>query len=214
MQGIETVAQEAVERRFACVVIDAQTGYPLSQATSRVGSMGWSADEAGRVGAIANVGDTILFTHVGYTPAAIAVTDTLWAQNIVAVRLNPDTIPLSEVVVRPRPLYLRESLSLVPIVVDRNDIVAQQNMRRSTYSALTNNSVRQWDSSDNQRNVLGRHLYQQEYRGMIPPDQMIGVSNLSIAAIVAIVQKIVGYDGTLHPVEPLSPEELRLLLED
>lgn len=201
------------QRSFACIIIDAHTATPLENATLRVGRYGRSADEAGRVEALANIGDTLVFTHVGYFPAILEVKDSLFAQNMVAVALSPDTIMLSEVLVKPRRLTLSQEAKQMTTIEHKQNTYANQVFAASTYQALTAPTTnREWNAEDNQRNTIGRHTMRVEYKGMIAPDQMVCISsNIIIGAIISIVKKIADRPR-LTAVKPLSADELSTLL--
>lgn len=211
-QGYE--ADYSVQRAFACIIIDAQSAEPLEKATLRVGQFGRSADEAGRVEILANIGDTLVFTHVGYFPAVLEVKDSLFAQNIVAVSLSPDTIMLSEILVKPRRLTLTEEARQITSLEHSKNKLTNHLFASSTYHALATPSInRKWGVEENQRSTIGRQAMHIEYKGMIAPDQMIGVSSsVAIGAIVALIKKIADKPKNQYAVKPLSADELTLLL--
>lgn len=203
------------QRSFACIIVDAQTAMPLEKATLRVGKYGQSADEAGRVETLANIGDTLVFTHVGYYPAILEVKDSLFVQNIVAVALSPDTIMLSEVLVKPRRLTLSEEAKLITAKDHMQNSYANQIFANSTYHALTTpSSIGNWNSEDNQRNAISREVMKVEYKGMIAPDQMVGLSaNVAIGALISLVRKIADKNRQHnYAVKPISADELTTLL--
>lgn len=213
VKGQVYVPNYETQRAFACIILDNNTSQPLEKATLRIGRYGWSADEAGRVEALASIGDTIMFTHVGYNPVILAVSDTLFSQNIVAVSLSPDTISLSEIVVYPRRLFLKEEAARYSSKKGAGDVLAKQVFASSTYEALSApSSFDNWSAVDNQKNTLNKYNRQIEYKGMIPPEQMIGVSNIVMRAIAALIKKISDRPYRNSAVRPLSAEELNQVL--
>lgn len=215
VKGQDVVPNYETQRAFACIILDNNTSQPLEKATLRIGRYGWSADEAGRVEALASIGDAITFTHVGYNPVSLSVSDSLFSQNIVAVSLSPDTISLSEIVVYPRRLNLKEEAAMYSAQRGKVDVIAKQLFATSTYEALsTPSSFDDWSAVDNQKNTLNKFNRQIEYKGMIPPEQMIGVSNIVIRAIAALIKKISDRPYRNSAVRPLSAEELNLILKE
>lgn len=212
VKGQDYVPDYTQQRAFACIILDKTTGQPLDKATLRVGKYGWSADEAGRVESFANIGDTLVFTHVGYFPVILEVHDSLFAQSIVAVSLSQDTVALSEIVVKPRRLSLSEAVKRISIEESKHNAMAFQSFASGTHEALSApKSWGQWSSTDNQMNALGKYNRQIEYKGMLPPEQSINITNIALSAIVAIVNKIAPRPRN-SAVTPLSESEIHLIL--
>lgn len=196
----------ASHRSFACVVIDAKTSEPLSSATLRAGKYGWSADSRGRIEALVNVGDTLVFTHVGYQPAILEVKESHFTQNVVAVKLSPDTVFLSEVVVKPRRLTLAQEAQLAAMKKEANYAVAKTVFKNSTYEALTRNFA--MDASDNQQMLMDNHI-----------SRMVNGGSTSFGSISLSLTKLIGlfshrnkphktYNTDDGHIRPLSEEEL------
>lgn len=215
-KGQEYKPNYETQRGFACIILDHSTGTPLEKATLRIGRFGWSADQAGRVEALANIGDTLVFTHVGYQPIILEVKDSLFAQNVVAVSLSQDTVAISEVIVKPRKLTLTETVKHISAQEAKKNIVAQQSFASGTREALTApKQWGQWSATDNQNYTLGKYTLKNEYKGMLlQPEQEFNIAAIAIRAIAAIVAKISDRPRN-SVVKPLSEEELKdILLND
>lgn len=203
----------ATQRSFACVVYDAQSMTPLSMATLHAGRYGWSSDEAGHVEAMANIGDTLVFTHVGYLPAILEVKSSFFAQNIVAVKLSPDTVMLSEVVVKPRRVSLVEEVKGLAEAKRIQEVVARENFSESKYIALSRPKVMPtWDANDNQRQLLAAYTNRVENAGMVS----IGVdlfNSTKIMNLILSVKRRSPHNVNYHnfDIKPLSSEEEALL---
>lgn len=211
--SICTYAQvdETLSKSISGLICDSQTLAPLPDATMTHDGHVYPVDIAGRTTAVANVGDTLTFRHIGYKDAQLIVGDSLYAQSMFAVFMSKDTVRLSEVVVRPRIVRLAEMSQFMPVVRTPNDIIAEQNMRRSTYTALTQPNLSAMDADDNQRMTINRHVYEQEYRHMIAPDQMVGIGVAAVAMIYKLIAQAVGSDDNRR-VRPLSGREVEMLI--
>ncbi len=210
MATIAVVAQaENSARQISALVCDATTLEPLSDAVMSCNSALYAVDVAGRVAAVVEVGDTLCFRHVGYREAKLPVVDSLWQQSIAGIFLTKDTVLLSEVVVRPRVINISAPLNVVG--TEPQSVIAQQNIRRSAYQALTQPNTSAWDSHDNQRLVQQRFNHALEYRHMIAPDETIGVGSAAIALIFNLIRQAVGSEN--QAVAPLSGREVEMLIK-
>lgn len=199
------------EKIFSGIVVDAVTLSPLADVVVRTDGMAYGADEAGRVGLRAATGDTIRLSHVGYRGVEIVVNDTMYAQNIFSVKMYSDTVNISEVVVRPRPLRLAEMSQFMPLEHNRNDLVARYNVNKSAQIARSG-SMRQWDAQTNQANTIGHYRESQINRHMIAPNQMVGISTASIALLVEMIRSMTGNDKKHNDVKPVDEGEILYLL--
>lgn len=202
------------QRSFACVVIDAQTSEPLENATLRLGQYGCSADGNGRIETFANVGDTLVFTHVGYFPVALEVKESFFVQSIVAVKLSPDTVFLSEVVVKPRNLLLREARQMIE-EMRVNEEIAKVAFANSKYDALSRPSTKAMDALDNQNFMLNSHISRTENNGLIT-----GASISLTRSLDRIVSRLKRNHKRVYKsykgldIKPLSAEELSSLIRE
>lgn len=204
-------SEENLSKSISGLICDRDSLTPLPNATMTLDGHVFPVDAAGRATAIANVGDTLVFRHIGYREAQLIVGDSLYAQSMFAVFLSRDTVELSEVVVRPRLLRLAEMSQFMPVVRTPSDIIAEQNVRRSTYTALTQPNLNAMDANDNQRMTINRHAYELEYRHMIAPDQMVGIGVAAVALIYKLIAQTVDGDSNQR-VRPLSGREVEILI--
>lgn len=199
-----------VERVFSGIVLDAESFEPLPDVILRVGDKAYAADEAGRVGAFATLGDTLCFSHIGYMSAQLVVVDSMYIHNIFSIKMSRDTVRISEIVVLPRPMRLAENSRFMPLDVTLNNEIAKYNFNKSTYLAKTQASMT-WDAEMNQKASLNRYQSEQVNRHMISENQMIGISTAAIPAIISLVKKLVGKTDN-NGVELVNQEEVRYLL--
>ncbi len=76
-------------------------------------SIGKTSNFEGNFSILVNVGDSVLFTHIGYKPVWYSVPEESSVGNRVRVSLVSDTIYLSETVVRPFPSSFNEFKEMV-----------------------------------------------------------------------------------------------------
>lgn len=198
-------------KHLAGIVLDKTTYSPLSGATLTINSHPtYTTDNAGRVGASVAVGDTLTFRHIGYRNAQIIAHDSLFAQSIFAIFLSSDTVQIAEVIVRPRIYRLAETARYMPVAINSQEIIAQQNFRRSTHTALTAPPTAAWDVHQNQSSVINRSIHEIEYRHMVSPDRMVSVGTTAIAAIAQLILKSVADDKS--SVRPVTVDEIENLI--
>jgi|GEM_PF-1398497 len=197
------------ERIFSGIVIDAQTSEPLVDVVLRVGKKAYGADEVGRIGAFATVGDTLHFSHVGYMPESIVVVDSMYVHNIFSVKMSRDTVYIPEVVVLPRPMRLAENARFMPLNEDVYNEIAKYNFSNSTYVAKTQ-SPKVWDAEMNQKSMLNRYQSEQINRHMLSSDQMVGISTSAIFMLINMIRKKGGKSES--DIKPVDESEVRYLL--
>lgn len=146
-------AQEQVipEIRFSGVVLDQETTLPIANVNCRRGEYVSTTDLQGRFAMNTQIGDTILFTHIGFKPYEVIVPDTLTTgEYILAVFMSSDTLTLPEVVVvhrygeRYRQYKRNARNNMAGIMKDAYspslEMTPQQNQKRilDEYAASTN----------------------------------------------------------------------------
>ncbi|WP_075602199.1 carboxypeptidase-like regulatory domain-containing protein [Saccharicrinis aurantiacus] len=131
---------------------------------------------------LAEKGDIIKFTHVGYKPLYLQVTDSMKNNKfLTGVFLSKDTIQLSEVVIIPQNLNPNAVARNLPLMTTNDMITAQNNLNRSAYQAKTR-PVEVWDAEMNQKGFIKSQSDNIVYKHQYQPDQLVAVSNTEINA--------------------------------
>jgi len=118
----------------------------------------------------------VLWEYVGYKDTYIHVHDSLDRKNyLIAVFLSKDTIQLSEVIVIPRYQQLLIEAKYMPLIVDPEFTLGNQNVKEATYQALTG-APQKMDAEQNQSMVIEQHILHTAYKTQVPPDKMFGPS--------------------------------------
>lgn len=174
----KVVGQEVERRKVAVagMVCDRDSLTPLAGATCRSGNVAEGADEEGRFFLTAEVGDTIRFSHVGYVPVEMVVSDSLGRDNyLLGVFMSCDTVMLSEVVIVPR--FLDREIRLNPFLQN-----AYQNLNEAVWAA--SQPVERMDREMNQRMQIEEFARQVEMKGMV--DVQFGVGLYTFQTLKAL----------------------------
>lgn len=132
--------------------------------------------------------DTLKFSHIAYKEAHWIISDTIKNPDMmVGIFLVQDTVQVAEVVVYPRLMSL-ESLMAQPLPQDKDISNAKNNLNILGYQAR-NNPVTTMDAEMNQRYALQRAQMGTEYKGLIPPDEMVPITAIIPLAFAIIRQK-------------------------
>lgn len=122
----------------------------------------------------ASIGDTVMFSHVGFQHFALRVTDTLQnSEYLAGVFLSRKTYQLSEVLVVPRQ-YEVETLVATDPISTKDIASAKKNMAYSARMGLV--PLDNWDAAANQQYVMQKHTTEIRYKTQIAPHQTLGVS--------------------------------------
>ena len=177
--GIKTGAQEnkTVDSiRFSGIIYDRDSLTVLPYARYTLHNRNYTSNKNGEFYLWAKQGDIIKFSYVGYKDTYIHVHDSLDRENyLIGVFLSKDTVHLSEVIVMPRYQQLLIEAKYMPIIVDPDYILGNQNVKESTYQALTQTPKRM-DAEQNQSMVIEQHILHTAYKTQVPPDKMFGPS--------------------------------------
>lgn len=205
-------AQSGDAVRIAGIVCNADSATALPSATVGCGGHRYVCDAAGRFVVEASAGDTLTVAHVGFAPAVLVVPPDAGADYAASVFMRADTTMLPEVIIRPRFERLAEMSRYMPAPADRNELIAAQNVSRSTRTALTAPSAAVWDASQNARMKQDQWRTDLEYRGMIPPDRMVAFGTAGVALIVSAIRSIGADRRTDAGTAPLSDSEVAYLI--
>ena len=198
--------------RIAGIVCNADSATALPSATVGCGGHRYVCDAAGRFVVEASAGDTLTGAHVGFAPAVLVVPPDAGADYAASVFMRADTTMLPEVIIRPRFERLAEMSRYMPAPADRNELIAAQNVSRSTRTALSAPSAAAWDASQNARMKQDQWRTDLEYRGMIPPDRMVAFGTAGVALIVSAIRSIGADRHTDAGTAPLSDSEVAYLI--
>ncbi len=140
-----------------------------------------NADISGRFSFRVNVGDTIRYSFLGYRDLKIVVHDSLKQKSyLFGVFMTRDTITLDEVVILPRfgnfkDAFLRANPNTPEYVRATN------NVNSAAYQALTTTLTPEtkMDAKDNTDMVIQEHVIKTEYKGMISPENTVGISTMN-----------------------------------
>ncbi len=170
--------------RFAGAVYDAASISILPNSSLFYQGNLYNPNSDGHFSLMVKKGDLLRFLHLGYKDAHIMISDSLHDQNyLFGVFLHQDTISLPEVIVVSRYERLAIEARYMPVIMTPEMINARQNMRKSTYVALTTVPT-QMDASMNQSMVLNEKTTDIVYRGMISPDRVLGIGTDQMQVII------------------------------
>jgi hypothetical protein len=161
---------------FTGVVMDQKELTPLPNTHFRINAQrAGTANQYGRFSFWVNTGDTVRYSYVGYQDVKLIISDSLEQEKyLFGVFMAKDTVALREVLILPRFGDFREAF--VNAKVNTPDYVrAKNNVNTATYEALTT-APKTMDAKANTDLILKNYQTQNEYRAMIPPDMIVGVS--------------------------------------
>lgn len=152
------------------VVWDKDSLQPLSGAVCHQGDISKGVDEKGCFSVRVQVGDTLRFSHVGYVPAEVVITDSLAGDDyLLGVFLSRDTVMLAEVLILPR--FLDRRIRLNPLLQN-----AHQNLRGALWAA--SRPVEKMDREMNQKMMIEDFARQVEMKGMVDVQLGVGLHSL------------------------------------
>lgn len=123
---------------------------------------------------VAAIGDTVIFSHLGYQNYTLKLTDTLQNNEYLAgVFLSRKTYQLSEVLVVPRQ-YKVETLVATDPISSKDMESAKKNIAYSARMGLV--PLATWDAAANQQYVMQKHTTEIRYKTQVAPSQTLGVS--------------------------------------
>ena len=121
-----------------------------------------------------HLGDTIIFSCVGYQKVTFAVSDSLIGRSrVVGIVMSPDTVLLGEVVVLPFITYEQLKYEVAHMQSDANISLAISNVDLAVKSALTMPSTTTLDDGPMQQ--LASYTRRLENAGMYDPSKTINL---------------------------------------
>ena len=117
--------------------------------------------------------DTVIFSHIGYKSKTAIIPTSTSFKNYTYIVLSTDTTILKGVTIYPWPTiseFKKEFLSLK--IQDKDYETAKKNLDLMTYEALTSS---EYDPKyfDNKDYLIKQNIKKIQYKGQIPPDQVI-----------------------------------------
>lgn len=164
---------------FTGIVFDRVTLAPLNEAVYYKGNETYSLQPGGRFRIRAEVGDTIIFSYLGYKDLIVTLNDSLANKDyLMGVYLSPVATLLSEVVIVPRRYSLDVLVAIDPVKQAREQAYAERNLKMSAYQGLM--PPKQMDSEMNQKMAIEKHRMEVEYKRMLAPEDMVGVNFFTV----------------------------------
>jgi len=145
-------------------------------------SKGVATDINGTFSMLVSANDSIKFTHVGFHPFIIYISDSIVGGKFTATFLMvSDTINLEQYFVWSKGNYhdFKTSFLNMEVKPDLSLIRAKNNIFLSLYEAKTTSA--NWTAEDNQKNAIKQEENKVVYKGQIPPEQMLNVNILTIS---------------------------------
>ena len=201
--AMPTTAQKD-KRLISGVVVDMKTMSPLGNAMMHTSDGDYLADESGRVTAAVTIDEDVVFTHVGYKPARMHVSDSLAYQSIFSIMMTSDTLRLSEVIVRSRPVDVARMARTAQLKLTYEDVVAKHNCASTAYYALRTAPVA-IDASMAQARQIGAYVERQSNEGMVGSDHMIFSSTRCVQFVKDLKH---GDDDAIRPISNYEIQEL------
>ena len=131
------------------------------------------SDYSGFFSFVAEVGDEIEFSALGYKPASYKVPDSLKLSRYSWIQvLNTDTIYMSETIIMPWPTVDQFKKTFVKSAIPNDDMQrAQKNLDLAEMKERAMNIP--MDGSMNFKNLVDKHVYQNYYKGQYMPNNLL-----------------------------------------
>lgn len=171
-------AQPSVPRglvQFSGVVVegDSLKPVPFTAIVIRNSNRGTVSDYYGYFSFVAQKGDTIDFSSIGYKRATFVIPDTLTINKYSLIQVvRPDTILLQETVIYPWPTkeQFREAFLQLELPEDDMDR-ARKNLENAAMKDKINGVV--MDGSMNYRHMMQQQQSRLYYAGQLPPNNLL-----------------------------------------
>ncbi len=176
-----TSAQESKMHLFRGVVFDSDSIITLGNAKYTINEKEVHlVNSNGEFLFLAEQGDLIHFSHVGYKSLYIQVNDSMTTNKfLMGVFLSKDTIELSEVIILPQNINPNAMARNLPLMTTSDAISAQNNLNRSAYVAKTQ-PIKVWDADMNQKNFLQARSNDVVYKYQLKPDEVLEISTTEL----------------------------------
>lgn len=157
--------------QFSGVVLtsDSLQGIPYASVLIKGTGNGTIANHQGFFSLVANAGDSIRFSALGFTPNIFVIPDTLTDTKYSVIKLlTQDTVYLPETVIHPWPTpeQFRQAFLSLNIPADDWDR-ARENLDQKRMKEL--GDIMAYDANENQDFYLRQEAYKYSYAGQVPP---------------------------------------------
>jgi len=171
--GVRGQHTEASDVFVTGVVCDRDSLQILPEAVFRQGKEVRGVDRQGRFSLNVHVGDTLRFSHIGYSPLEVIISDSLRGSDfLLGIFMVRDTVLLSEVLILPR-FFTREYQPNALLLNARN------NFDRALHAA--SQPVKEMDQEMNRAMVLEDFARRVEMKGLV--DVKLGVGTHSFSTL-------------------------------
>ncbi|MFL5764033.1 MAG: carboxypeptidase-like regulatory domain-containing protein [Bacteroidia bacterium] len=161
--------------QFSGVVVEGDSLKPVPYASVIVQDSyrGTISDYFGYFSFVAQEGDTIEFSAIGYRPALFVIPDTLSDDKYSLIQvLRTDTVTLSQMTVYPWPTREQFKKAFLSLELPEDDVVrADRNMARADMKERLYNT--QMDASLNYKNSMQQYQSKMYYAGQLPPNNLL-----------------------------------------
>lgn len=161
--------------QFSGIVVtgDSLDPVPFANVVIKGTKKGAVSDYSGFFSFVAEVGDVIEFSALGYKPAIYKVPDSLKLSRYSWIQvLNTDTIYMSETVIMPWPTVDQFKKTFVTSAIPNDDMQrAQKNLDLAEMKERAMNIP--MDGSMNFKNLVDQHVYQNYYKGQYMPNNLL-----------------------------------------
>ena len=179
------------------VVCDRDSIFPLRNALCRLDSTYRGVDEDGRFAFEVKMGDTLVFSHVGYVPVKIVVSDTLTQRDyLLGIFMTRDTVLLAEVVVIPR--YVLEDYK--PDRSMENALYNEKGIVAGAFSPVT-----KMDREMNRKMQIEKFAHAVENKGHVDVGFGVGVQSIRTIRKLYMSRKL------YERFRPIRQDEVDLL---
>lgn len=161
--------------QFSGIVVEGDSLRPVPYTSIIVNksNRGTISDYFGYFSFVAKLGDTIVFSAIGFTPANFYIPDTLSTNKYSLIQvLRTDTITLKETVVYPWPTKEQFKAAFLSLNLPDDDMTrANRNMEREDMKArMAGMAV---DASLNYKYTMQQYQSKLYYAGQLPPNNLL-----------------------------------------
>lgn len=157
--------------QFSGVVLtsDSLLGIPYASILIKGTGNGTIANHQGFFSLVANAGDSIRFSAIGFVPNIFVIPDTLRDTKYSVIGLlSQDTVFLPETVINPWPTPEQFRQAFLALTIGEDDWArARKNLDQKRMQELGDIMV--YDANENQDYYLRQEAYKYSYAGQVPP---------------------------------------------
>ncbi len=176
--GVQGQNQDKNDVFVTGIVCDRDSIRPLPEAIFRLGKEVRGVDKQGRFSLCVQVGDTLRFSHVGYAPIQVVISDSLRENDfLLGVFMVRDTVLLSEVLILPR--FFTGNYKSNAFLLN-----AQNNLNQAIHAA--SKPVETMDQEMNRRMMIEDFARKVEMKGMV--DVKLGVGTRSVTVLQGLMR--------------------------